>query len=266
MNNGIRQRCCALLIALGLLASVTPCLAAPDWDIVGIRLGMTPEQARVAMRAHLPKAEIADSMRHFSFSDGVRNQQLPAFLGAITASQNPYTSKSEILEVMFSAPPMEQRVIRVIRTLVMRDDPLPMEHAMSVVTQKYGKPPKLRELGNRNVARWDEPGKTLCGDPAPAAASAWEAPPVDNNPAGLSHYRAWHQRKQAPADASNCGAALVVSFVHNPGSAFVREMKFVMTDPGYAVAAMQATAKQIADQEAQAKNARQKNPEATPKL
>ena len=43
--------------------------------------------------------------------------------------------KSETLEVMFSAPPMEQRVIRVIRTVTMQDDPIPMDRAMALVPE-----------------------------------------------------------------------------------------------------------------------------------
>lgn len=251
-------RCCSVSMAvLAMLAGAMPSLAAPDWDIVGIRLGMSPVQARAAMLAHLPNATVTDYTRQFSYSDGVKEQQLPGFLGSITASENLYSSTAETLEVMFSAPPMEQRVIRVIRTLAMHDDPLPMERAVAVVTQKYGKPPKSRDLDNRHVARWDEAGKTVCGGQAPTAAAAWEAPQVDNTPGGISHYGALQRRKQAPADASNCSAALVVSLVHNPGSTFVREMKFVMSDPGYAVAAMRATATQIADEEARARAARQ---------
>lgn len=266
MSTGLIHRCSVSIAALALLAGATPSLAAPDWDIVGIRLGMSPEQARAAMAAHAPKAQITDYTRQFVYSDGVKEQQLPSFLGSINASQGP-TNKSETLEVMFSAPPMEQRVIRVIRTLVMYDDPLPMERAMAAVAQKYGKPPKVLEanLGSGNFSRWVEPGKTVCGDTASTSMDARQAPPVDNSPSGFSQYGIWQRRKLAPADASNCSAALVVNLVTRPGDSFVREMKFVMTDPGYAVPAMRATAKQIADLEAQARKARQ-NSGAAPKL
>lgn len=242
-------------------------MAAPDWDIVGIRLGMSPAQARAALLTHAPKAEVTDYTRQFSYSDGVKESQLPGFLGSIVARQGP-TNKSETLEVMFSAPPMEQRVIRVIRTLAMYDDPLPMDLAMASVTQKYGNPPNVREAnhGRGNVLRWVEAGKTVCGDTRPGAFDALQAPPVDNSPGGLSGYEAWQRRKLAPADASNCSAALLVNLVTRaPREPLVREMKFVMTDPGYAVPAMQATAKQIADLQAQARKARQ-NTSTAPKL
>lgn len=277
MNRGLVHRCAAALAASVLLAGAAPATAAPDWDIVGIRLGMSPEQARAALSAHAPKAELGESRRQFSFNDGVRQQQLPDFLGAITARLGAATSalarpgasgNAETLEVMFSAPPMEQRVIRVIRTLVLQDDPPPMERALASVTQKYGKPPRMREANNGRgvVARWVEPGKTVCGDTAPTSLDAWQAPPVDNAPGGLSQYDAWHRRKLAPADASNCSAALVVELVTRaPGEPFVREMKLVMADPGLAVPAMRAAARQVAELQDQARKARSGSG-AAPKL
>jgi len=258
------RRTASALAAAVLLAGSAASMAAPDWDIVGVRLGMSPEQARAAIKAHAPQAEITDTTRQFSYNDGVRQQQTPGFLGGITATQGP-SNKSETLELMFSAPPMEQRVIRVIRTLVMVDDPLPMERAMAAVTQKYGPPPRVLEANNGrgNFSRWVEAGKTVCGDTAPTSMDARQAPPVDNSPAGLSHYDAWQRRKLAPADPANCSAALVVNLVTRaPREPLVTEMKFVMTDPGYAIPAMRATAQQIAEQTGKARQ----NSGATPKL
>lgn len=257
------------LPVLALLVAAGPSLAAPDWDIVGIRLGMSVEQARSALRAHAPKAKLTDETRQFSYNDGVRDQHTPSFLGSITAIQEgPPGSNFETLEVMFSAPPMEQRVIRVIRTLTMYSDPLPLERAVTSVTQKYGTTPNVRQThnGNGRVSRWVEAGKTVCGDNRPNSSDAMQAPPVDNSPSGLSQYEAWQRRKLAPADASACSAALVV--ILTPLSfqqPLIREMKLVMTDPGYAIPAMQATAKQIADLQARARRDRQ-NSGPVPKL
>jgi hypothetical protein len=276
MNRGLVQRGAAALAASILLVGAAPARAAPDWDIVGIRLGMSPEQVRAALSEHAPKAEVSESRRQFTFNDGVGQQQLPDFLGSITARLGAATSalarpgssgNAETLDVMFSAPPMEQRVIRVIRTLVLQDDPPPLERALASVTQKYGTP-KVREAnyGRGLVARWVEPGKAVCGDTTPTSRDAWEAPPVDNSPGGLGHYEAWHRRKLAPADASNCSAALVVDLVTRaPNEPLVREMKLVMTDPGYAVPAMRATAQQLAELQAKARKAAM-NSGAVPKL
>jgi hypothetical protein len=276
MNRGLVQRGAAALAASILLIGAAPAPAAPDWDIVGIRLGMSPEQVRAALSQHAPQAEVSEFRRQFTFDDGVGQQRLPDFLGSITARLGAATSAlarpgssgdAETLEVMFSAPPMEQQVIRVIRTLVLQDDPPPIERTLASVTQKYGTT-KVREAnhGRGLVARWVEPGKPVCGDTAPTSPDAWQAPPVDNAPGGLSHYEAWHRRKLAPADASNCSAALVVDLVTRaPGEPLVREMKLVMTDPGYAVPAMRATAQQLAELQAKARKARM-NSGTAPKL
>lgn len=268
MHKGFARHCAVLLAASAILAGTAPALAAPDWDIVGIRLGMTPAQARAALQAYAPKAEVTEFSRRFAYHDGVRDQQLPGFLGSITAHQGSAPGQAETVEVMFSAPPMEQRVIRVIRTLTLHDDPVALERATASVTQKYGKPAAVLQpnMGNGSISRWVETGKPVCGDTAPTSHDARQAPPVDNAPGGLSPYDAWHRRKLAPADASNCGAALVVNLVtRNAQDPLVREMKFVMTDPGYAVPAMRATAQQIADLQAQARKARQ-NVGTLPKL
>jgi hypothetical protein len=268
MHKGFTRRCAVLVAASALLVGAAPTIAAPHRDIVGIRLGMTPAQARAALQAYAPKAEVTEYSRQFSYHDGVRDQPLPGFLASITARQGSAPAHAETVQVMFSAPPMEQRVIRVIRTLALHDDPLALERATASVTQKYGRPSAVLapHLNNGSISRWVEAGKPVCGDTAPTSHDARQAPPVDHTPGGLSHYDAWHRRKLAPADASNCAAALVVSLVtRNAQDPLVREMTFVMTDPGYAVPAMRATAQQIADLQAQARKARQTSG-AVPKL
>lgn len=267
MNANDLHRCSIPIAAMLMLAGAASSFAAPEWDVVGVRLGMSPEQARSALLAHAPKAEVTEQKRQFAFNDGVKDQPTPAFLSSIVIRQGP-TNSSETLEVMFSAPPMEQRVIRVIRTLAMYDNPLPMDRAMASVTQKYGKPSTVLEAndGRGNFSRWVEPGKVVCGDTAPTSMGARQTPPVDNSPAGLGQYQAWQRRKLAPADASTCSPALVVNLVTRaPREPLVTEMKFVMTDPGHAVPAMQATAKQLADLQAEARKTRQ-NSAAMPKM
>ena len=268
MHKGLAHRCSLFLVASALLGGAAPSRAAPDWDVVGIRLGMTPAQARAALLAHAPKGELTEFTRQFSYNDGVKDQQLPGFLASLTVRQAPTSGSSETLEVMFSAPPMEQRAIRVIRTLTMPNDPLALERAAASVTQKYGKASAVMEAhtGMGSILRWVEAGRTVCGDTAATSNDARQVPPVDNSASGLSHYKAWHQRKLAPADPSNCSAALVVNLVTvAPRNPLVKEMKFVMTDPGYAVPAMQATAKQIAELQAEARKTRQSSGTA-PKL
>ncbi|HWH73523.1 MAG TPA: hypothetical protein VNV16_04610 [Methylibium sp.] len=268
MNRDRVLRSLMPMATAALFLSGTSALAAPDWDIVGIRLGMNPQQARAAMQVHAPKAEITENTRQFSFDDGVKQQALPAFLGSIMATVGATPSRSETLEVMFSAPPMEQRVIRVIRTVTMQDDPIPMDRAMALVSQKYGTLPRTLAAndGRGQISRWVETGKTVCGDTAQTSADARLTPPVDNAPGGLSHYEAWKRRKLAPADAADCSAALVVNLVtRSPRETLVTQMKFTMTDPSYAIPAMRATARQIGDAQAQARKAREASG-AAPKL
>jgi hypothetical protein len=268
MHDGLVRRCRWLFAASSFLLLAVRAQAAPEWDVVGIRLGMTPVQARAALLAHAPKADITEFTRQFMFSDGAKNHPTPGFLASLTARQERGPSSTETVELLFSAPPMEQRVIRVIRTVSMPSQPVAMDSVLASVVQKYGRPAATLESNNGMVSilRWLEAGKPVCGNPAASAQDAREAPPVDNSPAGLGHYRAWQQRKLAPPDPSDCSGALVVSLATlAPRGPLVKEMKLVMTHPGYAIPAMQATARRLAELEAEAKKTRRTSG-AVPKL
>ena len=250
---------------LALLTCTLPCTAAPEWDIVGLRLGMNEAEAKAALAAHSAQAQVSERSLRFTFHDGAKQQESPGFLSTIEA-RIPGPA-GEVIQLELSAPPLPQRVIRVRRTLSAYDDPPPLERMLGSVTQKYGKPAAQRKHGIGNittVASWTEQGKPVCGLKA-GPNQPLVLPSVSQSPDALRWYRRQQQQNLAPADASRCSAVLQVDLITRAGGSSVVTLSFEMNDPGHAVPAMEATSRWLADLEAAARKARLGSG-ATPKL
>jgi hypothetical protein len=256
----------AAALALTLLATATSSLAAPDWDIVGIRLGMTEPQARAAIQAHSDRGQVSERMLKFTYSDGARQHETPAFLATIQVHipAPPGTMDNENLKIEFSAPPMPQRVIGVRRDVAMWSNPPSVDRMRDSLTQKYGQPQTftLGGLPKAGRADWAEAGKTVCGQ-QPGKPLAM--PAVSQAPRDLRLYQQWQQQRLAPADLSTCAARLGANLTIKEGGSSVVGLVTEMNDYAYMLPALQATAKWLADQEAEARKARL-NSGAAPKL
>jgi len=99
-------------IILSATLSTTVSAAPPDWDIVGLRLGMTEDQALAALNAYAPDMANQTTGMSFSYSDGLRNHQTAEFLSMIKATKQ-RAKGDELIELYFSSPPQEQRVLTV---------------------------------------------------------------------------------------------------------------------------------------------------------
>jgi hypothetical protein len=240
---------------LGLAGYALPGVAAPDWDIVGIRLGMTEQEARAAIQAHSEQAVSGDQMLKFTFSDGAKQQETPQFLATINVRipGPPNTLDTEGMTLEFSAPPLEQRVIGVRRALSTYKNPPPLDRMHASLTQKYGQP--LRDttggLGMkiRNLS-WAEPGKAQCG------GERFFFPGAKQSPSDLRKFYQYQQQQLAPADLSQCGAQMRVTMQYPEGGASVNTLVIEMNDYGYILPALEATAKWLADLEAEARRVR----------
>jgi hypothetical protein len=252
--------------ALALWAAATPGLAAPEWDIVGVRLGMTEQQARAAIQAHSARAQITERTLKFTFSDGARQVETPAFLATIQVHipAPPGTMDNENLKIEFSAPPTPQRVIGVRRDVAMWSNPPSVDRMLDSLTQKYGKPQAftLGGLPKAGRADWAEAGKSVCGQ---QPGKPLVMPSVSQSPRDLRLYQQWQQQRLAPADLSNCAARLAANLTIKEGGSSVVSLMTEMNDYAYMLPALQASAKWLAEQEADARKARL-NSGATPKL
>ncbi len=240
---------------LAMSAWALPGFTAPDWDIVGIKLGMTEAQARAAIKAHSAQAVFNDKTLKFTFNDGASRQETAAFLALFSARiPNPTnTSDIENIELDFSPPPQEQRVIRVRRTMTLWKDPPALERVQDSLIQKYGKPRNSQTSGIGEKiwgATWAESGKTLCGGEKRFFIS------VGQSPDSLRLFHQLQKERLAPADLSQCGAQMRGSLRYREGGSSVYAVEIEMRNYDYALPALEATAKWIADQEAAARKAR----------
>lgn len=263
-------RCVAQAVAaLALLAHAAPGYAAPGWDIVGIRLGMTEQEARAAIGAHSAQARITDRTLKFTYSDGAKQHETPAFLATIeAAARTPGTTlDGERVKLEFSPPPLEQRVIGVRREVTTYHDPPARERMLASLSQKYGKPLNYATYnigGTEGVADWAETGKPVCGQRGDYSKGMF-LPPASQGPGELKKYYQWQQQKLAPADLSTCSARLRANLTVQAGGSSVVSMVFEMTDPGYMLPALEATSKWVSGMEETAKKARL-NSGAVPRL
>lgn len=255
------------VVATALLACAAPALAAPPWDIVGIRLGMTEQQARAALQAHSKQAQVDDRLLKFTFHDGARQRESPGFLATIQATipGPPGTADTETIKIELSPPPREQRVIGVRRALSSYANPPSAERVLASLEQKYGKAGRTATFGmgmKNTVADWAEDGKPACGTRPGQPAFM---PPPSQAPAELRKYRQWQQQKLAPADLGSCSARLHADMTIMHGGSSVVALVVEMVDAGAMLPALEATERWLAEMEAAAKKERLGSG-ATPKL
>lgn len=259
--SGLPRRGLALA---ALLCSATAVEAAPAWDIVGLKLGMTEQQALAAIKAHSANAQVTSNSLKFTYHDGARQQETPSFTSGLIVRIPQAGQDTETIQVEFSAPPTDQRVISLRRTLSNYANPLALERMIDTVAQKYGKPSTESKYGIGQLTTqlaWAEANRKPCGK----VDKGLLLPPVSQTPDSLRWYELQRKNKLAPDNAADCSAVLQAKLTTKAGGSSVVTMEFQMTDPGYGVPAMQATAKWLAELEAEARNARLKSGSA-PKL
>jgi len=244
-----------LVVMLALSLFARSVLAAPDWDIVGIKLGMTETEVRAALRAHSAQARLDEREMKFTFSDGARQQETDAFLLSISTRIPSPTSSTdgENIELEFSPPPLEQRLIRVRRTMTLYKEPPPLDRVLDSLTQKYGEPRSSQTSGigeKAVISTWAEPGKALCGGEKRFFIG------VGQSPDRLKLFRQLQQENLAPADLSQCGAQMQSSVRYREGGSSVHAMEVEMRNYDYALPALEAAAKWLDAQEAEARKAR----------
>lgn len=220
---------------LVMSAWALPGFAAPDWDIVGIKLGMTEAEARAALRAFDPDLKITPVMGVFNYSDGVNPiLKTPEFLDRLEAAKG---NQGASVKVYFSGPVGDVRVLGVYRMAMVPNPPTGAQFVQGLVT-KYGQPSGTGR-GNRMNLVWEGEGKPSCVRLRDGNRMALEA----FNGVGLMDSAAVEQFLAArrgnimgkgvlPADLTQCGAYLSYQYFGDP----VRNFDGQMFDLGSMVA------------------------------
>lgn len=142
----------ALLV---LLSGTTFAASADAFDIVGIRLGMTPEQTLTALRAHRVKESTIDVSRQvFQYSDGLKHDyKTPDFVYMVVAAKDDIVDgkrRTDTFNLFFSPPPQGGRLVAISRVIANRIDPTTNGQFLDALVAKYGEPTE-RQAG---LYRW----------------------------------------------------------------------------------------------------------------
>lgn len=113
------------------------------FDIAGIRLGMTPEQAVQALKAQgISGDKIYESRMAYGYSDGVNHGlKTDDFLARITAGKVEILGskrRSDSFELFFSPPPAGGKLVGVRRALFNSVDPITGGQFRQALVDKYG--------------------------------------------------------------------------------------------------------------------------------
>ena len=250
-----RQRA-RLLVALLLSTCALPAMAAPDWDIAGLKLGMTEAEVRAAFLAYNPKGKIFAQSLTSSYSDKVSNFRTPPFLSRMELR---VTDKAIHipLYVWFSGTGAggEPRAIAIVRHEANLANPPAAAQFMQSLVAKYGQP---TAADSARTPYWEEPGKPSCirvthGIANPFALNLTYKSELSEGVDTLE------RRQQGsggggtpvgmPADLTRCGAHL---FYYGTNTDPTNTFTGVMIDVGAVVAATHAREAWVGQLEADA--------------
>lgn len=137
------------MLSLAVLAILTnvPVRAAdraPVFDIVGLRLGMTVDEAKAALKAYDPAITINEHRQYYTYSDGVTNGlRSQDFVFYIDGSRKIVEGNqwgSEGITLYFSPTPDDQRVTYITRNQHNTPNPPTGQQYRDALIKKYGTP------------------------------------------------------------------------------------------------------------------------------
>lgn len=138
----------AATFATAFLTGLSAPVAANDnskFDIVGLQLGMTPEQAVQALKAHgVSEPSIQRSRMSYGYSDGIKHDfKSDDFLVRMTAGKQDQVNgkrRSDSFTLQFSPPPAGGRLVGVRRHVANAVDPITNGQFRQALLDKYGEP------------------------------------------------------------------------------------------------------------------------------
>lgn len=212
-------------VASSLFLSAPPARAQDGPDIVGLRLGITEDQAMSALKAHAAGMQFKRMLRSYSFSDGVKGHSTPQHLQMIQAATIAGVDSSERFQLLFSSPPGEQRLISITRDTRLANPPTAAQLEAQLI-EKYGPPLDSNSIKApvRTTIVWAEKGKPTCWRSTQKTTVFTSA----SSGAGsvLNGMRNAQSRGIAPKDLSQCGHAVGALIEGEPA----RSLRVYMTD------------------------------------
>lgn len=136
-----RPRIAGAAAALMILAGAGQVASADtaDVDVVGLKLGMTLEEAQAAIAAYNPDLQIQPPVQKIlQYRVANETRKTEPFLSYLFAVSG--KKQSDDIYVYFSLPPGEPRAVAITRQHNNFDPPIPREVYRKALIEKYGEP------------------------------------------------------------------------------------------------------------------------------
>lgn len=241
-----------LLLVLGCHAAAA--LAQAPFDIVGLKLGMTEQEAMAALQAHDSTLNITRVASFYNYSDGVETFQTDEFLGEIQAKRQQSQQVMPEFSLLFSPPPQGGRLWAVTRREQITANPPSIAQYAQTLEQKYGKPTAVSP--GQYSMNWIHPADgpaCLARDPQRPGFPTFR-PGRDGDL--LFILRAANQRNASPPDYATCGAHLYY-ILSTTTDDVVSSFEAIMFDIGHQVTANAQAEQQVKALEDAARKARE---------
>jgi hypothetical protein len=162
----LRAKLSILSVAVLAILTNVPVRAevqAPVVDIVGLRLGMTVDEAKAALQAYDPAITINEYRQHYTYSDGVthglRSQDFVFYIEISRKIVEGNQWGDESIALYFSPTPDDQRVTYLTRNLSNTPNPPTAQQFRDALIEKYGTPADE----SAGLLKWVFPaGRTDC--------------------------------------------------------------------------------------------------------
>lgn len=136
------------LIRHTLLALFAGCFGfsafASEYDIAGLKLGMSPAQAKAALvAAGFDPKSLSESMATYRYNDGANGHETEAFLDRISAYKRENRNGGRVVDtfnLVFAPPPEGGHLVMIQRNISNPIDPPTVAEYRTALTKKYGKP------------------------------------------------------------------------------------------------------------------------------
>jgi hypothetical protein len=116
----------------------------PAFDIVGLRLGMTVDEAKAALKAYDPAIAINEHRQYYTYSDGVthglRSQDFVFYIDGSRKIVEGNQWGDEGIALYFSPTPDDQRVTYITRSQSNTPNPPTGQQYRDALIKKYGTP------------------------------------------------------------------------------------------------------------------------------
>ncbi len=211
----------AALCAAALAMASLPAAASPDWDLLGVKIGMTEAQVRAVFQAVEPKGRIVALTATLGYSDKINSFRTEPFLDRLELRVVRQAQLTP-LRVWFSGPVGEVRVIGIGRQEMNTPNPPTAAQFQQSLHAKYG-PPTVHA---RTMPVWEEAGKPSCARTS-YGVSVGDFPqvvtlqkPMAQVVIEMQQRREADPRSPMPADLSRCGRFMFYTTGMDPVSTF----------------------------------------------